>query len=94
MIEGLGTELVERVAVTGTTWVVVEVVRTVWRVVERNVLSGVAAAIVVVMEALPVTTYAQAAEIREGDQDDTEAGVCIARFLALRVRMVVATVVC
>jgi len=75
MMEALGAELVVLVAVTGTTSVVTEVMSTVWRVVERNVLSGVAAAIVVVVEVLPVTTDPQAAEIREGDQDDTEAGV-------------------
>jgi len=75
MMEALGAELVVLVAITGTTSVVTEVMSTVWRVVERNVLSGVAAAIVVVVEVLPVTTDPQAAEIREGDQDDTEAGV-------------------
>ena len=63
------------VAVMDATSVVIKVVTPVWRVVESSVLTGVDAAIVMVVEVLPVATDAQAAEIREGDQEDTEAGV-------------------
>jgi hypothetical protein len=91
MTVALGAEVAVLVVVIGTTVVATKVVRTVCRVVESSVLTGVSAAIVAVVEILPVAIDAQAAEMREGDQDDTEAGVCMARFLLLTVKTVLAT---
>jgi hypothetical protein len=63
------------VEVTETSLVTVLVVITVCRVVEVNDSRGVAAVVVVVVEAVPVATAEQAAEMQEGDHVEMDAGV-------------------